>query len=130
MGTLTFDHAKALAYLKQRKWELQTECSRMLAEIASIDQAIGEYEPIAEGGWSGWTTPDAGFTDSIRGIFRKNSSNDFSPVELRDRLLGSGMVLAQRNPMAAIHQILSRLVKSAEIRGVRDRDGKMRYRAV
>lgn len=60
--------------------------------------------------------PETGFTDAVREVL-KSSNKYFSPVDIRDTLLERGFFVGKsyRNPLAAIHQILKRLVGSKEI---------------
>lgn len=57
--------------------------------------------------------PETGFTDAVREVL---SDEYQSPVDIRDELKRRRFNLEKyRNPLAAIHQILSRLVASKEV---------------
>jgi len=58
--------------------------------------------------------PDVGFTSAVRASFSPGIG--LSPVQVRDRLKKSGFPLEDyKNPLATIHTILKRLVKSKEL---------------
>lgn len=61
-------------------------------------------------------TPDVGFTDAIREVFRTYKDYYFSPVEIRDELEENGFDIKKyKNVLASIHSILKRLKSKAEI---------------
>ena len=54
---------------------------------------------------------EIGFTESIRQIFIESNRSALAPTGIRDELLRRGFLLEQKNPLAAIHQVLARLVE-------------------
>jgi len=70
----------------------------------------------------------AGFTDSIREIFRTHV-NGLTPTQVRDKLLELGFDLgSQVNPMASIHSVIRRLENSGEIEERRSPEGEKTFR--
>jgi hypothetical protein len=58
--------------------------------------------------------PEIGFTDAVREVL-KSSNKYLSPVDIRNTLRDRGFNLEKyRNPLAAIHQILKRLVENSK----------------
>jgi hypothetical protein len=55
-------------------------------------------------------TPDVGFTDAIRAVFKGNPEVVFSPVAVRNALEANGFDIKKyKNVLASIHSILKRL---------------------
>lgn len=73
-------------------------------------------------------SPDVGFTDAIRNVFREGKEYFFSPVEIRDYLEFEGFDISKyKNVLASIHSIVKRLKNKNEIfEGTRD--GKVVYK--
>ena len=70
----------------------------------------------------------AGFTDSIREIFRTHV-NGLTPIQVRDKLLELGFDLnSQSNPMASIHSVIRRLESAGEIEERRNLEGEKTFR--
>jgi hypothetical protein len=70
----------------------------------------------------------AGFTDSIREIFRTHV-NGLTPIQVRDKLLELGFDLnSQSNPMASIHTVIRRLESAGEIEERRSPEGEKTFR--
>ncbi len=70
----------------------------------------------------------AGFTDSIREIFRTHV-NGLTPIQVRDKLLELGFDLdSQSNPMASIHSVIRRLENAGEIEERRSPRGEKTFR--
>jgi hypothetical protein len=74
----------------------------------------------------------AGFTDSIREVFRTTYPKGLTPIQLRHRLVSIGFDLdAQSNPMASIHSVIRRLLTAGEIEPNGDVDmGGYRWKQV
>ena len=73
-------------------------------------------------------SPDVGFTDAIRAVFRDNKEYSYSPIEIRDYLEFTEFDVAKyKNVLASIHSIVKRLKKKGEIiEGTQD--GKVVYK--
>jgi hypothetical protein len=71
--------------------------------------------------------PQSGITDSVRQILSAEPGRIFPPVQIRDALLVNGVKLTQKNAMATIHQVLSRLVEKGVVK-VQIIKGKNLYR--
>lgn len=70
----------------------------------------------------------AGFTDSIREIFRTHVDG-LTPIQVRDKLLELGFDLnSQSNAMASIHSVIRRLKNAGEIEERRNREGEKTFR--
>ncbi len=68
-----------------------------------------------------------GFTDSVRNVLRNTPRCSATAIGVRNMLIESGYDLSQyTNPLASIHTILKRLVKSGEVEGT-VRDGELYY---
>jgi hypothetical protein len=66
-------------------------------------------------------SPDPGFTDAVRGLFQPG--NGYTPVEVRSALRRKGFKIDEyKNPLASIHTILKRLVKSGELSAWQDNE--------
>jgi hypothetical protein len=58
----------------------------------------------------------AGFTDTIRELFRTVFPRGLTPRQVRDKLVGIGFDLeAQSNPMASVHSVIRRLLNAGDI---------------
>ncbi len=69
--------------------------------------------------------PETGFTDAVREVL-KTSDKYLSPVDIRDELKRRLFNLDKyKNPLAAIHQTLKRLVDGAEIERHPDEEKKL-----
>jgi hypothetical protein len=121
---LGFLHQK-FEELKAQRLKVEAEYQKAIVEIdaklASIDLAYKvlreQYDPdyVAEGcvepGFA-----ELGMTDQIRALLHASPHKSFTPVLLRDLLVGLGVNLKGRsNPLAEIHTVLKRLVESFEL---------------
>jgi len=124
---LGFLHQK-FEELKARRLELVAEYRKAVeeidAKIASLDLAYKvlreQYDPdyVAEGFIEPGFT-ELGMTDQIRALLFASPYKSFTPVLLRDLLVGLGVNLKGRsNPLAEIHTVLRRLVESFEVEEV------------
>jgi len=120
---MAFDYQSWLKAAEGRLLQLRQQRANIDEEIAMLEAGLKGFAPLVET-VSTWEGPDAGLTESIRQIFKENPKF-WSPTEIRDELINRGVKLIQRNPMAAIHQILARLTDK-EIRRV-DVAGKAKY---
>jgi hypothetical protein len=74
-----------------------------------------------------WYGPDAGITGAVRAVLKSDTTRIFTPTEIRDALLKRGVPLTLQNPMASIHQVLSRLVEKGTARISAHEPGRNRY---
>ncbi|HEY5839103.1 MAG TPA: hypothetical protein VIT19_08710 [Pyrinomonadaceae bacterium] len=73
-------------------------------------------------------TPDVGFTDAIRMVFKKNPDYFHSPVWIRDALEEDGFdVDKYKNVLASIHSIVKRLKIKGDVMEA-NREGKAVYK--
>jgi hypothetical protein len=70
----------------------------------------------------------SGFTDAVRKVFRQSPDNEFTPVEVKQKMSVRFVLSGYTNPLASIHTILKRLVKAGEVVPVQREDGKSAYR--
>ena len=123
MRSDTFDLEAWLQQGKDRLEQLYNERERIDREIALLKGALADLQPLSRGTGSG---ANPGLIKSMRLLFRSETNRLFSPTEIRDELLKQGLSLRQRNPMAAIHQTLARLLTNKEVR-VHVTDGRTLY---
>jgi len=111
---MAFDYTAWLKTAQDRLEFLKAQRAAIDLEISKLEEGIRGFAPLTAdmGAWSG---PNAGITDAIRQLFRNNPKRLFAHTEIRDELLTRGVHLDQRNPMAAIHQIVRRLHEKGEI---------------
>jgi hypothetical protein len=73
-------------------------------------------------------TPEVGFTDAVRAVFKANPDRSLSPVYIRDSLEASGFDIDKyKNVLASIHSIVKRLRGKGDVL-VDTRDGRTVYR--
>jgi hypothetical protein len=123
---MAFDYQSWIKAAEDRLVQLRQQRTTIDDEIVKLETALKGFAPLVDAP-STWEGPDAGLTDSMRQIF-KDDARFWSPTELRDELLNRGVKLEQQNPMASIHQIITRLVKQDLIRPV-DIAGKTKYQS-
>jgi hypothetical protein len=82
-----------------------------LCDLSSADVVTGHPELFPDR-----VTPDVGFTDAIRAVFKGSPDVVFSPVAVRDALEAKGFdVKKYKNVLASIHAILKRLKTKNDI---------------
>jgi hypothetical protein len=121
---MTFDYEAWIKQAKDRLALLYEQREAISSEIAALENGIEGFRPLAKGAWLGPTT---GITEAVRRVLNRQPHRVFSPVEIRDELLNQGVSLKQKNAMATIHQVLSRLVEKGVVMVHMDK-GKNRYR--
>ena len=121
---MAIDYAAWSQQARERLAFLHEERDRIDQEIALLEGALPALNPLSAAIWS---REDAGLTESIRQVLRGETNQLFSPPEIRDELVRRRFPLNQRNPMAVIHQILSRLVSRGEVQSTVI-EGRTRYR--
>lgn len=95
------------------------------AELAALEQSVSAFETLAN---SKWTPPDSGLTEAIRNVLASQSGENLSATQIRDAVSRRGLILNQKNPLAAIHQTLARLVQSGEVEPVSTSTGRTVFR--
>jgi hypothetical protein len=121
---MNFDYDVWIQQAKDRLGLLYDQRDAISNEIAALERGIEGFQPLAKAAWIG---PDAGITESIRKVVSGEPCRCFSPVEIRNELLVQGVKLTQKNSMATIHQVLSRLVEKGIVK-VQISKGKNLYR--
>jgi hypothetical protein len=120
----TFDYESWIKQAKDRLALLYQQREAIGEEISKLERGIEGFEPLAKSAWMG---PQSGITDSVRQILSAEPGRIFPPVQIRDALLVNGVKLTQKNAMATIHQVLSRLVEKGVVK-VQIIKGKNLYR--
>jgi hypothetical protein len=115
------DYHGWLKVAKDRIEVLKAQRTALDAELAALEQSVRAFENLVDGKW---TRIDSGLTDAIRGILSNHKGEPLSALRIRDELLNRGLPLDQKNPMAAIHQILARLVKRGVAKAIPGTDGR------
>jgi hypothetical protein len=113
-----------LSGLLQKKERLEDRLQEVIERIATVREAawsmkdLSGIDPEKEYPhlFSLEVTPDVGFTDAIREVFRANLRIVLTPVGVRNKLKERGFKLENyKNPLASIHTILKRLMKQGEL---------------
>ncbi len=107
--------------------EAERELAKLRREREQLDQRIARLEQTLAG-LHALIDPEfetsLGLTDTIRQVLRA-SRDAISPTDIRDSLNALGTSLSgHANPMASVHAILARLVKSGEVMEIEDANGK------
>jgi len=110
---MTFNYDSWIKEAQGRLELLYKQRSAIDDEIANLERGIAGFAPLVKSVWAG---PDAGITDSIRSIFKREPHTIWYPRALRDELLMMGVKLSQKNPLATIHQVISRMLTHGEIK--------------
>lgn len=113
-----------LSALLQKKESLEDRLQEVIERIATVREAawsmrdLSGIDPDKEYPhlFNFEATPDVGFTDAIREVFRANQGLVLTPVGVRNKLKERGFKLDNyKNPLASIHTILKRLEKQGEL---------------
>jgi hypothetical protein len=121
---MNFDYDSWIQQAKERLELLYAQKTSIENEITALEQGIEGFLPLTKEAWLG---PTAGITESVVKVLSGDPHRVFSAVEIRSELLNKGLNLEQKNPMATIHQVLSRLIQRGWLRTEIDK-GKNRYR--
>jgi hypothetical protein len=96
---------------------------RGIAPLCGIDDEAKAYPYL----FADEIEPEIGFTDAVRKVMHTPPLEFLSPIQVRDRLIETGFNLDKyTNPMASIHTILKRLVRSGQVDET-DEEGRMYY---
>jgi hypothetical protein len=115
MNPLESAKAERETLLRQRA-EIERKLQAVEASIKLLEPEYGEArrEPSPE-----WMIGDSeqGLTDSIRKFLQWNREIEWSPVAIRDGLVGAGYDFGQQaNPLASIHTVLKRITNGSDPR--------------
>jgi hypothetical protein len=121
---MNFNYDSWIKQAKDRLELLYEQRNAIDNEIHALEKGIEGFAPLTRTAWLG---PNAGITESIRRVLSSDSHRLYSPIEIRDELLNQGVSLKQKNAMATIHQVLSRLIEKDLVKISIDK-GKNRYR--
>jgi hypothetical protein len=124
---MTFDYEKLVKTAEGRLETLYEQKASIESEISRLEQAIKGFIPLVKNP-AKWLGPKAGVTDAIRAVLKSEPNRIHTATEIRDELLRRGMPLKQKNPMATIHQVLSRLVDGEEVTVSAYEPGRNRYK--
>jgi hypothetical protein len=113
----------------EHREQFQKELVRLIGQRNELDRKIHGLIKAIEGlnvitGNSGPPPPPSdlvlvpaasGFTDRVRAVFRSDTSRSWTPVQVRDRLVESG-VSNTKQLLIQVHNTVDRLLKQDEIR--------------
>lgn len=119
-------YLKELLDLAAKRSEIDRRSARVEKAVrAMIDLMDGEpeYESYLER-FDDVVRP-AGLTAAISALLQAAGTGGLTPMEVRD--VASSMLLGHSNPVASVHTILKRLVKTGEFEPC-EKDGKPAYR--
>ena len=106
---MSFDYEGWLKTAKQRLEDLYQQREQIDREIAALQRGIEGFSPLVkkEAPWQG---ESVGMTEAVMKVFTDNPAQLMTPVQIRDAMLAGGVQLKQENPLANIHQTISRLI--------------------
>src|SRR5438045_3861677 len=120
--------------IKERD-QLESHVERLNKQIGDLTQAVEALGPLCDVDvkkeypdlfWDA-VEPEIGLTDAVRKIMSTRPIEGYSAVALRDKLTESGFDMDKyTNPMANIHTILKRLVRSSAVNTLDD-EGRTYY---
>lgn len=112
-----------LEQLEAQRAQLEEKIDSLHVVITGLEALAGEETRGVE------TLADVGFTDAMRVVLRTDFRLGFrEPREIRDALMERGFDLSgYTNPLASVHTILKRLVKSGEAE-MRRKGARIGYR--
>ncbi|MGO9228168.1 MAG: hypothetical protein ACLQKA_02995 [Bryobacteraceae bacterium] len=123
---MNFDYDSWMKQARDRLELLYRQQEAITDEISALERGIEGFKPLTKTAWLG---PNAGITESVRQILSSDPHRLWTSVQIRDGLLFKGVKLTQKNAMATIHQVLSRLVDKDVVKVQVDK-GKNHYRWV
>ena len=121
---MSFSYEAWIKQAQDRLALLYQQREAISEEIARLERGIDGFKPLAKSAWLG---PSTGMTDAIRQVLSGDPHKMFAPVNIRQELLSKGVKLTQKNAMATINQVLSRLVEQGLVT-VQIYGGKNHYR--
>ena len=117
-----FDDAKAeLAALVAQRNSIDNRIGQLRQTVRALAEVCGEKpDQIEQWMTRNATERPAGFSGAIRAVL-KASEKPFTPKQMRDELLRSGVDIGRyQNSLAVIHTVLKRLVTSGEVAKTND----------
>jgi hypothetical protein len=125
---MTFDYEGWLKTAEDRLELLYEQKTEIEEEIARLEEGINGFAPLVKRPYDRkWLGRDTGITDAVREIFKADHNRVFAPTDIKHELLQRGVALTQKNPMATIHQVLSRLADKGTIKPSTWESGRTRY---
>jgi hypothetical protein len=114
----------ALAEARENLERLLRERQQLDIRIAKMEQVVAALRSYVEPGDDESAT--TGFTDAVRRVLKGTiEKGPLSPTQIREGMLAMGFELSRYNqPLATIHVVLKRLVKSTEAREIGDSESK------
>jgi len=106
---MTFNYEEWLKGAQDRLETLYQQKTAIENEISLLERGIKGFAPLVNQPTL-WYGPESGITEAVRAVLKSDPSRLYSAPEIRTELLNRGVMLTQQNPMATIHQVLSRLV--------------------
>jgi hypothetical protein len=139
------EYIRLLNKTKNTLGHLRSQRRRLQAQLQEVDRRIENVEKGMEGlarladeeelaglpiGVVQPLVKYKSFTDAIAYTLKTSPLSRFAPTQVRDRLMELGYDLSKykSDPVASIHTILKRLVKSGRVRTERNEIGKLAYR--
>jgi hypothetical protein len=122
---MTLDYEAWLKQAQDRLEALYEQRGAIDDEIAALQRGIEGFSPLVRK-YAPWSQETVGITESVTQVFKDSPKQMLSPRHVRDCLLSKGIQLTQQNPLATIHQTISRLVARGVIKGYTV-DGRMLY---
>lgn len=122
---MTLDYQSWLKQAQDRLEELYEKRAAIDEEIAALQRGIEGFAPLVQES-APWRYEVVGITESVTQVLKESPNTLFRPTDIRDALVDKGVALTQRNPMATIHQTISRLVARGVI-DPQELDGRTLY---
>jgi len=124
---MTFDYE---SWLKQAQDQLEALYQKRLEidrEIADLQRGIEAFTPLVKK-YPPWdSVASKGITQAIKQVFTDHPNKCFSPTAIRDELIARKAKLEQQNPLATIHQIISRLEDRGFIKPLNSDGRRLHY---
>jgi hypothetical protein len=111
---------------QNRLEDLYRQREELNKEIAALQRAIEGCTPLV-GRYPPWSREmSVGITKAVTQVFKNSPGTCYGPTQIRDMLVQKGVRLGQQNPLATIHQIISRLEERRIITAL-NTDGRRTY---
>ena len=123
---MTFDYESWIKAAEERLETLYEQKEQIEEEIGNLEKGIEGFSPLLKRP-TRWLGSDTGITEAVTAVLKSEFTRLFTPPEIRDKLLAQGVPLNQKNPLATIHQVLSRLVNREIVKVVTIEPGRNRY---
>lgn len=124
---MTFDYESWLKQAQERLEALYEHRAQLDREIADLQRGIEGFTPLVKK-YPPWDHAESrGITDAVVQVFKDNPGQCYGPTDVRDELLERKVKLTQQNPLATIHQILSRLENRGFIKPMNQSGRRLYY---